>query len=640
MSVDSRFCAAVGLAAPLPLCSHRKGARRRPYSRILVAILLGASSVGIHAASLLPAPSLPLNSFEGFRAPAKNWGLAEGLKGDPRRDKTLQVVPGVGVLVDIPTATDHDSLQTAWEHGDMELDLDFLLPVGSNSGVYLQGRYEVQLFDSWGVKIPKCSDCGGIYEQWDASKPVGQQGFGGHAPKANACRAPGLWQHLHVEFTAPRFDATGKKISNARFVNVTLNGFVVQENVEVPGCTRGAAFSDEKPTGPLIIQGDHGPVALRKFAAKRFGSDRVMLKDLTLKFYEGSFGTVAEYEGHAPKREAAITQFTGAVTNTDGRGAAVFLGAMTVPLAGDYAFEGRGVYTMHLTVDNQPVILPNPGGRQLGQVKLTAGVHSVRIDLPQGAQRNVDHFSLWTEGPEMPPHLLGATTEPKLAEVRVLPVEPVDRILVQRTFTPFDGVKRIYTVAVGTPAGIHYGYDLESAAILRVWRGSFLDAAHLWIDRAEDQIGEPTGPLLTLGGKPLLALFADGESLWPSRPAAPAHSTGYRLEPNGQPTFLYEYVGVSVADRIAPLEDGHGLVRHLRVTGTPWERSLWMLVTESSSIVAQPGGYLIGDREYYIDWPADATLQPMIRTNGGAMQLVVPLPNDGVERDITYNLVW
>ena len=64
-------------------------------------------------------------------------------------------------------------------------------------------------------------------------------------------------------FRAPRFDAGGKKTANARFVKVVHNGQVIHENVEVTGPTRAAAFNDEKPHGPLMLQGDHGPVAYR-----------------------------------------------------------------------------------------------------------------------------------------------------------------------------------------------------------------------------------------------------------------------------------------------------------------------------------------------------------------------------------------
>jgi hypothetical protein len=106
---------------------------------------------------------------------------------------------------------------SALEHGDMVLSLDFLVPKGSNSGIYLQGRYEVQLFDSWGKEIPLSSDCGAIYERWDESRPEGKKGYEGHPPLANASLAPNLWQHLDITFQAPRFDASGKKIQPAPF---------------------------------------------------------------------------------------------------------------------------------------------------------------------------------------------------------------------------------------------------------------------------------------------------------------------------------------------------------------------------------------------------------------------------------------
>jgi len=71
-----------------------------------------------------------------------------------------------------------------------------------------------------------------------------------------------------VIFKAPRFDKDGKKTANAVFVKVTHNGKVVHENQEVTGPTRAAGFNDEKPTGPVMLQGDHGPVAYRNIRIK------------------------------------------------------------------------------------------------------------------------------------------------------------------------------------------------------------------------------------------------------------------------------------------------------------------------------------------------------------------------------------
>src|SRR5581483_11805484 len=146
----------------------------------------------LRAQSLLPPEPVRLDTLAAFRPNAGNWHVAGGVAGDPRREKTLTPADGIGVLVNTPSPTARDHLLTTWEHGDIAVDLDFLLPVGSNSGVYLQGRYEVQLLDSWGVREPTSGDCGGIYERWDDARGKGKEGYEGHAPRANACRAPGL----------------------------------------------------------------------------------------------------------------------------------------------------------------------------------------------------------------------------------------------------------------------------------------------------------------------------------------------------------------------------------------------------------------------------------------------------------------
>jgi hypothetical protein len=150
------------------------------------------------------------------------------------------------------------------EHGDCELHVEFMVPKGSNSGVYLMGRYEIQVFDSWGKEKVEHSDCGGIYQRWKDN-----QGYEGRPPKVNASKKPGEWQSFDITFRAPRFDADGKKIENAKFVKVVHNGQVVHENESLSGPTRASAWEDEKPTGPLMLQGDHGPVAYRNIRLKK-----------------------------------------------------------------------------------------------------------------------------------------------------------------------------------------------------------------------------------------------------------------------------------------------------------------------------------------------------------------------------------
>jgi len=143
--------------------------------------------------------------------------------------------------------------------GDSELYLEFMIAKGSNSGVYLHGLYEVQVFDSYGsTEAMKSSDCGGIYHRW-----IDNKGVGGSAPSRNASRRPGEWQSFQIWFRAPRFDANGKKTENARFLRVLHNGFSIQNNVEVDGPTRAAMAIPAAAENPIMLQGDHGPVAYR-----------------------------------------------------------------------------------------------------------------------------------------------------------------------------------------------------------------------------------------------------------------------------------------------------------------------------------------------------------------------------------------
>ncbi|MGC9327253.1 MAG: 3-keto-disaccharide hydrolase, partial [Candidatus Hinthialibacter sp.] len=154
------------------------------------------------------------------------------------------------------------NIYSEYEHGDCLLHIEFVVPQGSNSGVYLQGLYEIQVLDSYGKKDDELefSDCGGMYARWDHET---QKSYEGEPPRVNASKAPGEWQSFDAVFRAPRFDAQGKKVENARFIVVKHNGVIVHENYEITGGTRACMNRKEGPKGPLMLQGDHGPVAYR-----------------------------------------------------------------------------------------------------------------------------------------------------------------------------------------------------------------------------------------------------------------------------------------------------------------------------------------------------------------------------------------
>ncbi len=166
---------------------------------------------------------------------------------DPADNKKLTVADGGNELVN--SSVGSVDIYSEVHHGDAVIEVELMVPKGSNSGVYVMGEYEVQVLDSFGKEKMSTGDIGALY--------------GAAPPKVNASKAPGEWQKFVIDFRAPKFDADGKKTAAAKFVKIELNGQVVQENVEMKGPTPGGVSGKEAATGPIMFQGDHGPVAYR-----------------------------------------------------------------------------------------------------------------------------------------------------------------------------------------------------------------------------------------------------------------------------------------------------------------------------------------------------------------------------------------
>src|SRR5262249_22539475 len=160
--------------------------------------------------------SLTAKGLEAFKVPAADWILAESVALDPKDPKKLTAKPGGPVLVNGPKGRTRD-LVTKQAFGDLEVKLDFLIPKGSNSGVKLQGLYEIQIVDSYGKEALTGDSCGGVYPRAELL-PKYRYLDKGVPPRTNACKPPGEWQTLHIVFRAPRFGADGQKTANARFV--------------------------------------------------------------------------------------------------------------------------------------------------------------------------------------------------------------------------------------------------------------------------------------------------------------------------------------------------------------------------------------------------------------------------------------
>jgi hypothetical protein len=209
----------------------------------LIAPLSGAEEKSVKA--VMPFNGKDLSGWK-YQGKESKWVVGEA-ELDPKNSALLVVKPGTGQMVNKSGGHGVD-LYTERKFGDCTVELEFMVPKGSNSGVYMMGEYEIQILDSYGRKKVGPGDLGGLY--------------GAAAPRVNAARQPGEWQKFVIDFQAPRFE-DNKKVANAKFLKVILNDQVIHENVEMKGPTPGGITHKEAATGPLMFQGNHGAVAIR-----------------------------------------------------------------------------------------------------------------------------------------------------------------------------------------------------------------------------------------------------------------------------------------------------------------------------------------------------------------------------------------
>jgi len=205
-------------------------------------------------------------NLDAWRPPHGTWYVAADTGLKPDDPKRLGSKPGTGVMVNGPTGRSRD-LFSKQAFGDIEVHVEFMIPKDSNSGIKFHGHYEIQIADTQAAKQLNGDSCGGIYPRAE-QKPSYHHIDHGVPPRVNAAGKPGAWQTLDAVFQAPRFDAAGNKIANARIVKAVLNGQVIHENVELRWPTGANWHNKEMATGPFMLQGNHGPVAFRNVRAR------------------------------------------------------------------------------------------------------------------------------------------------------------------------------------------------------------------------------------------------------------------------------------------------------------------------------------------------------------------------------------
>lgn len=575
----------------------------------------------------------PLQDLSAFRQPGSSWQLASDVQARLGKPNVLETSKGAGVLVNLPGKKQHgQDLFTSQEFGDIDLELDYMMAEGSNSGIYFQGRYELQLLDSWGVANPRPGDNGGIYERWDDSKPEGQKGYQGYAPRQNASKAPGLWQHLKVSFQAPRFDASGNKIENARIIRAELNGVLIHENVVLEGPTRGSiGGGDEKATGPIRIQGDHGAVAFRNISVREFKTPRPELSALQYSLFGGRY-----------KKDLFLT------AKPQATGASKVLTANAGPLSPEYVLQYTGTlnvkeageYNLGLSMQGGGGFIKINGknvtefGQNRGKVQLPAGETPIEIVYARSGEWGSPSLGMVISGPGVRDFYTGDAITPDDTDPIMV---NADQNTILRSFIDVPGSQQkvVHAVSVGSPEKVHYTYDMDKGMLVQVWRGRFLETTPMWHERGNGT-ARPQGAIQRFG-TPFFTLgrLASQQDAWNADSTGSGYRPkGYVLDENDRPTFRYQIHGSTVTDAIRVFEDGHGLSRELTVSEPAAD--LYAKLAEGAQIEALDKNlYLVDGKAWYLQLQDAGGAKPIVRDAAGKKELIIP-----VKGKLSYSILF
>ncbi|MDR8392765.1 DUF1080 domain-containing protein [Aliifodinibius sp. S!AR15-10] len=594
-------------------------------SRWIACLVLMLFASGVNAQD---SNQILLDGLNSFNEPAENWQMAGEVTASMDKDNTITVTDGSDILVNNPQA-EHggEDLYTKLNHGDIDLELDYMMPRGSNSGIYLQGRYELQLHDSWTVKVPSSSNNGGIYE-----RPAGVKGRQGYAPRQNASRAPGLWQHLELSFRAPRFNENGEKVENARILRAELNGVVIHEDVELLGPTAGAYGEGEVPEGPLRFQGDHGPVAFRNIRITRYDRTAPTVKDLQYSVYEGEFTEEPDIDTLSVIKSGSSELLTPYLGGLPEQFLLRYTGTIQSDEAGNYTFElnvaaGAGL----LRISGNEVI---PIDSAEGSVNLSAGEVPFELLYARRADWAEAGFQLSVSAEGLRSHSLSDMPLPGQSDWNPIYVHAEDKPLL-RSFMDLPGGSRVtHGISVSSLNKLHYTYDMNHGSLVQVWRGDFLDVTPMWYSRG-DGSSRPNGSVEHLLESPALSLNKlenDGASWKDDTTGTGYESKGYTLDDNDNPQFRYEVFGTSVRDKIRVVHNGGGVRRS--VTLKDISDDLYFRLASGKSIrKVENNRYLVDDQSYYIQ--LENPKEPIIRETDGRYELIIP-----AQPSINYTILF
>ncbi len=385
-----------------------------------------------------------------------------------------------------------------------------------------------------------------------------------------------------------------------------------------------------------------------------------LLQDLSFKLYNGSWSKLPEFDALQPHREGKVEGNLIQLKFDDYKNefGVVFTGKLIAPKPGNYTFFVTSDDGSRLSIDGQEIIEQDgihPSGEpKQGKLKLTAGEHTYRLEYFQGGG-NMELFAAWS-GPGFSPtplskwapegwELASKKKTKRNEETTGMPLVVTTEPIVYRNFITDAGQR---SIGVGYPGGFNLAWSAESMNLTLLWRGAFIDAARHWNSRgggAQSPLGydtqQPVGNL-----SPPLAILEKPDSAWPSYDKQQRFEgytwKGYSLDAQRQPTFRYEWQGLRVEDSFAPkgnaVKGDGSLTRTVRITRTqPLAAGVHWLVAAGDVKPDKDGGYIVNNKLVVQIIGAGP---PILRTNAGRQELLVPLPSTTDEAHWPFRYTW
>lgn len=517
--------------------------------------------------------------------------------------------------------------QAALPHEDLTLRLSFRADAGARGRIELRGKYDLEL-PSLAVTSLE--------------------------PDLSELPSPGVWHDLEIQYLD---DPAG---APALLPAVYLDGQPVYYQEMLPATT--------EEDGPLRFVVDTGtieladvryaPVAGRSSTVDADGLVQLNVPLLRYDYFHLPPGS-KDYDGWGyDGKDFKGYQRSGYINRIDLNNirdrnvdyAVRFTGRLDVPQAGEYYFGTWGTGKTELLLDGKTVTGHRGAPQQWGSadsLQLAAGPHDFELRIVQHHGWSTNRLSYRKTGTSEPLRFLNTLEErvaiatPATPDPRELETDGEPYLL--RSFLYFPApklyepaTKRTHVVSVGEGGGPHYSVDLQTGALLQVWRGGFADVHDMWDGRGEPQVMRPLGNAIGFDGAPLGAAAADKR--WPAAPTRPAADdfthAAYELDDAGRPTFFYTDGNHRISDKIVPA--GNGLLREINHTAERGNYYVQLAAARSVTETA-PGEFELRSPGLNLRIDAYNEGRLTLQRSGGLDRLIAELPAGG---GVRYRLDW